>query len=79
MTARYFSHIRDEGDPSTARSMKRSGIGREARIPINIWHLKIGGRPNWGRMPISAASTRRGPRGSMLRRMCIRTRHRRRD
>ncbi|HEY8131517.1 MAG TPA: amidohydrolase family protein, partial [Thermoanaerobaculia bacterium] len=26
-------------------------IGREARIPINIWHMKVGGRANWGRMP----------------------------
>ena len=26
-------------------------IGREARIPVEIWHLKAAGKPNWGRMP----------------------------
>jgi hypothetical protein len=26
-------------------------IGREARVPVNIFHLKIGGQGNWGRMP----------------------------
>jgi dihydroorotase/N-acyl-D-amino-acid deacylase len=26
-------------------------IGREAKIPVEIWHLKAAGKPNWGRMP----------------------------
>jgi dihydroorotase/N-acyl-D-amino-acid deacylase len=26
-------------------------IGREARIPVEIWHLKVAGKLNWGRMP----------------------------
>jgi dihydroorotase/N-acyl-D-amino-acid deacylase len=26
-------------------------IGREARIPVEIWHLKVAGKRNWGRMP----------------------------
>jgi dihydroorotase/N-acyl-D-amino-acid deacylase len=26
-------------------------IGREARIPVEIWHIKTGGKTNWGRMP----------------------------
>jgi N-acyl-D-aspartate/D-glutamate deacylase len=47
----YFSHIRDEGDRIDAALDEAFRIGREARIPVNIWHLKIGGRPNWGRMP----------------------------
>src|SRR5437588_10168478 len=25
-------------------------IGREANIPVEIWHLKVSGRQNWGRM-----------------------------
>jgi len=25
-------------------------IAREARIPVEIWHLKVAGRSNWGRM-----------------------------
>jgi N-acyl-D-amino-acid deacylase len=26
-------------------------IGREAHIPVEIWHLKAAGKANWGRMP----------------------------
>ena len=26
-------------------------IGREAHIPVEIWHLKAAGKQNWGRMP----------------------------
>jgi N-acyl-D-aspartate/D-glutamate deacylase len=47
----YFSHIRDEGDRIDTALDEAFRIGREANIPVNIWHLKIGGRPNWGRMP----------------------------
>jgi N-acyl-D-aspartate/D-glutamate deacylase len=47
----YFSHIRDEGDHIDNALDEAFRIGREANIPVNIWHLKIGGRPNWGRMP----------------------------
>lgn len=47
----YFSHIRDEGDRIDAALDEAFRIGRESGIPVNIWHLKIGGRPNWGRMP----------------------------
>jgi N-acyl-D-amino-acid deacylase len=47
----YFSHIRDEGDHIDEALDEAFRIGREAKIPINIWHLKVGGRANWGRMP----------------------------
>lgn len=47
----YFSHIRDEGDRIDSALDEAFRIGREAGIPVNIWHLKIGGRPNWGKMP----------------------------
>jgi len=26
-------------------------IGREAHIPVEIWHIKVAGKENWGRMP----------------------------
>jgi dihydroorotase/N-acyl-D-amino-acid deacylase len=26
-------------------------IGREAKIPVEVWHLKAAGKRNWGRMP----------------------------
>ena len=47
----YFSHIRDESDRIDGALDEAFRIGREAGIPVNIWHLKIGGRPNWGKMP----------------------------
>jgi N-acyl-D-amino-acid deacylase len=58
----YFSHIRDEGDHIDSALDEAFRIGRESGIPVNIWHLKIGGRTNWGRMPaiierIAAART----------------------
>jgi N-acyl-D-aspartate/D-glutamate deacylase len=47
----YFSHIRDEGDKIDSALDEAFRIGREVRIPINIWHMKVGGPANWGRMP----------------------------
>ncbi|HEX9500288.1 MAG TPA: amidohydrolase family protein, partial [Thermoanaerobaculia bacterium] len=47
----YFSHIRDEGDKIDSALDEIFRIGREAHIPINVWHMKVGGRANWGRMP----------------------------
>jgi N-acyl-D-amino-acid deacylase len=47
----YFSHIRDEGDRIEMALDEAFRIGREAGIPVNIWHLKTSGRANWGRMP----------------------------
>ncbi|HEX9160629.1 MAG TPA: D-aminoacylase [Thermoanaerobaculia bacterium] len=47
----YFTHMRDESDRIDMGLDEAFRIGREARIPVNIWHLKVGGRANWGRMP----------------------------
>jgi len=47
----YFSHIRDEGEKIDSALDEAFQIGREARIPINIWHMKVSGPANWGRMP----------------------------
>lgn len=47
----YASHIRSEGSGETAAIEEAIRIGREARIPVEIWHLKAAGKPNWGRMP----------------------------
>ena len=47
----YFSHIRDEGEHITDALDEAFRIGREANIPVNVWHLKTAGRVNWGRMP----------------------------
>jgi len=47
----YFSHIRDEGDKIDSALDEVFRIGREARIAVNIWHMKVSGPANWGRMP----------------------------
>ncbi|MCU1230269.1 MAG: dihydroorotase [Acidobacteria bacterium] len=47
----YFTHMRDEGDQIDDGLDEVFRIGREAKIPVNIWHLKTAGRANWGRMP----------------------------
>ena len=47
----YASHIRDEGNGIIPALDEAFRIGREARIPVEIWHLKAAGKSNWGRMP----------------------------
>lgn len=47
----YASHIRNEGDREMDALDEAFRIGREARIPVEIWHLKVSGRQNWGKMP----------------------------
>jgi N-acyl-D-amino-acid deacylase len=47
----YASHIRDEGNAIIPALDEAIRIGKEAQIPVEIWHLKAAGKGNWGRMP----------------------------
>jgi N-acyl-D-amino-acid deacylase len=47
----YATHMRSEGDGMDSALDETFNIAREAQIPVEIWHLKIAGRSNWGRMP----------------------------
>jgi N-acyl-D-amino-acid deacylase len=47
----YATHMRSEGVDIDAALDEAITIGREARIPVEIWHLKVAGKRNWGRMP----------------------------
>ena len=47
----YATHMRSESDAVLDSIDEALRIGREARIPVEIWHLKVAGRNNWGRMP----------------------------
>jgi N-acyl-D-amino-acid deacylase len=47
----YASHMRSEGDTIDDALDEVFRIGREADIPVEIWHLKAAGKRNWGRMP----------------------------
>jgi dihydroorotase/N-acyl-D-amino-acid deacylase len=47
----YATHLRSEGAEIDKAIDEAITIGREARIPVEIWHLKVAGKRNWGRMP----------------------------
>jgi len=47
----YATHVRDEGNSIAAALDEAFRIGREAGIPVEIWHLKAAGKSNWGRLP----------------------------
>ncbi|HEX4543725.1 MAG TPA: D-alanyl-D-alanine carboxypeptidase/D-alanyl-D-alanine-endopeptidase, partial [Candidatus Acidoferrum sp.] len=46
----YATHMRSEGAsemPALAEAMR---IGREAHLPVEVFHLKVSGKPRWGSM-----------------------------
>ncbi len=47
----YATHMRNEGTGILPAIDEALRIGREAQIPVEIWHLKVGGKPSWGHMP----------------------------
>lgn len=46
----YSTHMRSEQNGIMDALDETIRIGREARIPIEIWHLKAAGTANWGKM-----------------------------
>jgi len=46
----YATHMRDEGNAEMAALDETFRIGREAQIPLEIFHLKVSGKKNWGSM-----------------------------
>ncbi|HEY3973607.1 MAG TPA: D-aminoacylase [Candidatus Sulfotelmatobacter sp.] len=47
----YSTHMRDESNAIIPAIDEALRIGREAHVPVEIWHLKVAGKKNWGRMP----------------------------
>jgi N-acyl-D-amino-acid deacylase len=47
----YWTHLRNEGSAIDSAIDEALRISRDAAVPLNIFHLKVGGRENWGRMP----------------------------
>ena len=47
----YSTHMRNESDSVLDSIDEALRIGREARVPVEIWHIKVAGKNNWGRMP----------------------------
>ncbi|HEY1659408.1 MAG TPA: D-aminoacylase [Candidatus Sulfotelmatobacter sp.] len=47
----YATHMRDESNSVLEAIDEALRIGREAHVPVEIWHIKVAGKKNWGRMP----------------------------
>ena len=45
----YATHMRSEGNGEMAAVEETLRIGREARLPVEIFHLKVSGKQNWGK------------------------------
>ena len=47
----YASHLRSEGQTEPDAIAEALRIGREANLPVEIFHLKVIGKERWGNMP----------------------------
>jgi len=47
----YATHLRNESGAVLTALDEAIRIGKEANIPVEIWHLKVAGKANWGHMP----------------------------
>lgn len=47
----YGTHMRSEGQTEIAAINEALRIGREAGLPVEIFHLKVVGQARWGSMP----------------------------
>ena len=51
----YATHVRGEGDTVLDSVREAIEIGEKANVPVEVFHLKVAGKNNWGRMPEVAA------------------------
>src|SRR5262249_45911972 len=51
----YATNMRSEGSTITAAIDEAFRISREGHIPVEIWHIKAAGKPQWGKMPAIVA------------------------
>jgi N-acyl-D-amino-acid deacylase len=49
----YFTHMRNEGDNLLPAIDEALAIGKEAKTPVHIYHLKAAGRQNWPKMALA--------------------------
>jgi len=47
----YGTHMRSEGQTEKEAIEETLRIGREAHLPVEIFHLKVSGKTRWGSMP----------------------------
>jgi N-acyl-D-aspartate/D-glutamate deacylase len=46
----YATHMRSEGASEMPALAEAIRIGREANLPVEVFHLKVSGQPRWGTM-----------------------------
>jgi dihydroorotase/N-acyl-D-amino-acid deacylase len=61
----YATHVRDESNAILPAIDEALRIGREGHLPVEIWHLKVAGKANWGRMPEVVAKINAARAGGM--------------
>ncbi|MFP5261095.1 MAG: N-acyl-D-amino-acid deacylase family protein [Blastocatellia bacterium] len=61
----YMSHIRDEADEAMPAFKEAIRIGREARLPVQISHIKLGTVGVWGKAPEVVAMINAARRGGV--------------
>ena len=59
----YISHIRGESFNLFNALDEAIGIGRDAGLPVVIYHLKVGAKANWGRMSEAVAKIEKANAG----------------
>jgi N-acyl-D-amino-acid deacylase len=47
----YATHMRSEGQTEVAALNEAIEIGRQANLPVEVFHLKVSGKSRWGTMP----------------------------
>jgi N-acyl-D-aspartate/D-glutamate deacylase/CubicO group peptidase (beta-lactamase class C family) len=62
---RYMSHIRSEDISLEDALDEIIGIGREAKLPVQISHFKIAMRSKWGKTPAILAALQEARRGGV--------------
>jgi len=61
----YISHIRGESFNLFNAIDEAIGIGRDAGLPVVIYHLKVGAKANWGRMNEAVAAIQKAHAGGV--------------
>jgi N-acyl-D-amino-acid deacylase len=56
----YATHMRSEGASEMPALAEAIRIGREAKLPVEIFHLKVSGKPRWGNMKNVVAAIQLG-------------------
>src|SRR2546426_11707230 len=45
----YATHMRNESNAVLPAIDEAIRIGQEGHLPVEIWHIKVAGKQNWGR------------------------------